>query len=294
MTPVKRSSDHSESGIRMVGAAPFARHSPLVESVGGERSRAAPNFRGFDASQRRLPSLLRQLPRRQARGDFKLMQAPILLPTWLVATSALLAASAVVAALRGIDWRRLRDFEAQAVFAVVLGLSVAARLARIELQPGLDLHLFGASAAALMFGWRFALLGQALAVAIVAALWQRYWLSPLLDFVYTGLVPVLVTTALLDFAQRRFPLHLFVYLLFNAFFAGALAIAIAQVGKLLTLVWLGAYALPTLSENFLLTVPALMFPEGFATGAMLTMVVAYRPQWAATFHDASYLGVAPR
>ncbi len=222
------------------------------------------------------------------------MHPPIVPPTWLVACSALFAANAALAALRGIDWRRMRDFEAQAVFAAVLALSIAARLARIELQPGLDLHLFGASAAALMFGWRFALLAQMLAVAIVAALWQRYWLSPLLDFIYTGLVPVLVTTALLDFAQRRLPLHLFVYLLFNAFFAGALAIAIAQVGKLLTLVWLEAYALPTLSENFLLTVPALMFPEGFATGAMLTMIVAYRPQWAATFHDASYLGVAPR
>lgn len=222
------------------------------------------------------------------------MHPPILLPTVLVATSALLAAAALIAALLGIEWRRMRDFEAQAVFAVVLCLSVAARLARIELQPGLDLHLFGASAAALMFGWRFALIAQAVAVAIVAALWQRYWLSPLLDFVYTGLAPVLITTALLDVAQRRLPLHLFVYLLFNAFFAGALAIAVAQVGKLLTLALLGAYALPTLSENFLLTVPALMFPEGFATGAVLTMVVAYRPQWAATFHDASYLGVAPR
>jgi uncharacterized membrane protein len=241
-----------------------------------------------------LVQLLRQLPRRLAGGGCSLMHPPIVPPTWLVASSALFAASAALAALRGIDWRRMRDFEAQAVFAVVLALSVAARLARIELQPGLDLHLFGASAAALMFGWRFAVLVQVLAVAIVAALWQRYWLSPVLDFVYTGLVPVLITTAMLDFAQRRFPLHLFVYLLFNAFFAGALAIAIAQVGKLLTLVWLGAYALPTLSENFLLTVPALMFPEGFATGAVLTMVVAYRPQWAATFHDASYLGVAPR
>ena len=62
----------------------------------------------------------------------------------------------------------------------------------------------------------------------------------------------------------------------------------------MTLLWLGAYELPTLAENFLLTIPALMFPEGFATGALLTVVVAFRPQWAATFHDASYLGVAPR
>ena len=81
------------------------------------------------------------------------------------------------------------------------------------------------------------------------------------------------------------PLHLFVYLLFNGFFGGALAIALVQLAKLATLLMLGAYALDTLGENFLLTVPALMFPEGFATGALLTMFVAYRPRWVATFHD---------
>ena len=230
----------------------------------------------------------------QVQGVASQMPVAILLPTWLIACAATLSVVALLLALRGIEWRRMRDFEAQAVYVTMLALSIAARLGRIELQPGLDLHLFGASAAALMFGWRFALIGQALAVAVVALVWQRYWLHPALDFVYTGLMPVLVTTALLDFAQRRIRLHLFVYLLFNGFFAGALSIACAQVGKLLTLLWLGAYELPTLAENFLLTIPALMFPEGFATGALLTVVVAFRPQWAATFHDASYLGVAPR
>lgn len=216
---------------------------------------------------------------------------PIEIPGPLAGLASALALLALALALRGIEWSRLRDFEAQAVYAVMCAVAVAARLARIELQPGLDLHLFAASAAALMFGWRFALLQQAAAVTLVAIAWGHFWLHPALDFVLTGLLPVLLTTALLDFAQKRMPLHLFVYLLFNGFFGGALAIACAQVAKLAILWQLGIYDWAVLSENFLLTVPALMFPEAFATGALLTMFVAYRPHWVATFHDASYLGM---
>lgn len=214
----------------------------------------------------------------------------ITLPLWLQIGAWFGVLIALFAALRGIEWRRLADFEAQTVFVGVLLLGMAARMARIELQPGLDLHLFAASMAALMFGWRFALLLQALAVGLVALIWQRWWLDPGLDLLLTGIAPVLLTTALLDLAQRTLPLHLFVYLLFNAFFAGALAIALAQLGKLGLLWALGAYSLDVLAENFLLTIPALMFPEGFATGAVLTLLVAYKPRWVATFHDASYLG----
>jgi uncharacterized membrane protein len=211
------------------------------------------------------------------------------LPLWLNAAAVLMVLAVLLVAVLGIDWRRLRDLEAQSVFFVLLALSVGAHLGRIELQPGLDLHLFGASIAALMLGWRFAALLQTLAVGLVALLWQRYWLSPALDLLITGLLPVLITTALLDFAQRRLPAHLFVYLLFNGFLAGALSITCAHIGKLLILLSLGVFDLDTLGENFLLTVPALMFPEGFATGAVLTLAVAYRPRWVATFHDPSYL-----
>jgi uncharacterized membrane protein len=222
-----------------------------------------------------------------------MMHTGIAMATLPGVIAALLSLAALGLALRGIEWSRLRDVEAQSVFFALLLLSICARLGRIELQPGLDLHLFGASAAALMLGWRFALLLQAAVIAIVALLWQRYWLSPALDFLFTGLLPVLLTTALLDFAQKRMPAHLFVYLLFNAFFAGALSVGCAQLGKLMLLLALSGYDLGTLAENFLLTVPALMFPEGFATGALLTLAVSYRPRWVATFDDDSYLGAAP-
>lgn len=220
------------------------------------------------------------------------LAAAIDLPLPWALLAWLLAALSLGWALSAIDWRRLRDFEAQLAFVGVLALSVAARAGRIELQPGMDLHLFGASIAALMFGWRFALIVQALAVTVVALAWQHWWVNPALDYLITGCVPVLATTALLDLAQRKLPLHLFVYLLLNAFFAGALAIVLAHTGKILLLSMLGAYSGDALVENFVLTLPALMFPEGFATGAVLTFLVAWRPRWVATFHDPSYLGTS--
>ena len=53
---------------------------------------------------------------------------------------------------------------------------------------------------------------------------------------------------------------------------------------------LGVPASERLHDSLLLTIPAMMFAEGFTTGALLTLFVAYRPQWVATFHDADYLG----
>lgn len=35
--------------------------------------------------------------------------------------------------------------------------------------------------------------------------------------------------------------------------------------------------------------PMLMFGEAFLNGAVITLTVAYKPQWVATFHDRWYL-----
>lgn len=39
----------------------------------------------------------------------------------------------------------------------------------------------------------------------------------------------------------------------------------------------------------LLIFPMLMFGEAFVNGAVITLTVAYKPQWVATFHDRWYL-----
>jgi len=51
----------------------------------------------------------------------------------------------------------------------------------------------------------------------------------------------------------------------------------------------GVHPVDTIGNNFLLILPMLMFGEAFLNGAAITLAVAYKPQWVATFHDRWYL-----
>ena len=39
----------------------------------------------------------------------------------------------------------------------------------------------------------------------------------------------------------------------------------------------------------LVAIPLLMFGEAFLNGMVMTLLIAYKPRWVATFHDAWYL-----
>lgn len=212
------------------------------------------------------------------------------MPQSLTLIATLAAAVLLCFALRRAAWQRLADREAQAVFGLAIVALVAMRLMRVELLPGMSVHLLGASIVALMFGWRLALLATALAVGLVAVVQGSQWWPAALEFWISAALPVLWTTAALDWAQRKLPLHFFVYVFVNAFAAGALALAWVQLSRWGMLLALGVPASERLHDSLLLTIPAMMFAEGFTTGALLTLFVAYRPQWVATFHDADYLG----
>ena len=45
----------------------------------------------------------------------------------------------------------------------------------------------------------------------------------------------------------------------------------------------------TTLDQYLLAFVPLMYPEAFLSGAMLSILVVYRPQWVATFDDSRYL-----
>lgn len=196
----------------------------------------------------------------------------------------------LVGALRRLPWGRIRgDRGAQAVLLGGILALLALRLARIELAPGLDLHLIGATIAALVYGWAFGLYATAIATLGAWVLADRLWLDLALDLWLTGALPVLSTTALLDFAWRRLPDHPMIYLYFNACLAAALSIVVAQLGKAAVVWAVGLAAAERAVENFVLTLPAMMFAEAFLTGGTLIVLVSWRPRWVATFHDARYL-----
>ena len=104
-----------------------------------------------------------------------------------------------------------------------------------------------------------------------------------------GIVPILVTRVFLYICQRRLPHNFFVYIFVNAFLAGGLSILMAGLASAFIQQQAGVHPADTIGDNFLLILPMLMFGEAFLNGALITLAVAYKPQWVATLHDRWYL-----
>jgi uncharacterized membrane protein len=106
---------------------------------------------------------------------------------------------------------------------------------------------------------------------------------------FMGVLPVLLTRVSLYACQRWLPHNYFIYVLVNGFLTGALSILLAGVASAGVQYFSGVQPDDTISPNFIQILPLLMFGEGFINGGVITLVVAYRPQWIATFYDRWYL-----
>jgi uncharacterized membrane protein len=188
-----------------------------------------------------------------------------------------------------LPWRRIADTEAAVIFVAVVAVLVAMRFATVALLPGLSLHFLGVALSVLMFGWSFGLIALALATAITALLGGDVWLGLPHEFLFGAALPAIAVWGLYLLSRRGWGRNPFVYFLAVAFGGGAISIAVAQGGKAL-LMWLGGDASnDSIWLNYLVTMPAMMFAEGFLTGGAMTILSMYRPRWVATFDDEFYL-----
>ncbi|MFO1218133.1 MAG: hypothetical protein U1E89_07165 [Burkholderiaceae bacterium] len=145
--------------------------------------------------------------------------------------------------------------------------------------------LSGASLLVLLAGWPLAvpaLAAAAVVAVLVGALPAELALHRL---VWLGFVPASLALALGAAVRRWLPHHLFVYIFARGFFGTLLATAAAgwlalwqqgaavgfSAGDLLVGRWLAAWA------------------EAIVTGMLVSIFVAFRPQWLATYSDALYL-----
>lgn len=207
---------------------------------------------------------------------------------WLGPCAVMLAAIVLDLALHA-PWRSLRDGQRLNLWlGSVVALLVLWRI-HAGLRPGLDFHVLGASACALMFGAR---LGWA-AIAIVqvgsAAVGGLEWSSLPLNLLVMGMTPVGVTTLVLRAVERWLPSHFFVYIFASAFFGAALGMIATGCVACALLAATGRYALPTLLSEVLPWYLLMAWAEAFLTGATITLMVVYRPGWVATFDDQRYL-----
>ena len=201
----------------------------------------------------------------------------------------LLHAVLMLLAMLTAPWSKIRDNEAQHIFlATVVAVSLL-WVMRGGIQAGLQVHLLGMTLLCLMFEWQFALLAASLVVAFNSwqgvAGWEAFGLNALL----MGALPILFTRGLLYLSQRHLPHNYFIYVFINAFLAGALSILLAGGASAWLQYAAGVQTANSIVNDFLIILPMLMFGEGFINGGVMSLVVAYRPQWVATFHDRWYL-----
>ena len=141
----------------------------------------------------------------------------------------------------------------------------------------------------LLVGPPLALAGTAVAVAVNIAVRDGIWMNAALAWLTMGMVPVAVTWLILRLAERALPANFFVYVFVVTFFGAAISLVAAGLAgaALLTL----ALGLPTelVFGEYVPYLLYLAFGEATLTGMLLTLAVAYRPQWVATFDDARYL-----
>lgn len=186
-------------------------------------------------------------------------------------------------------WSRIADAESFWVYGVAIAALVAMRFAVVALMPGLELHFLGVAIAVLMFGWSFGIYALAIATLATYALGGNVWVGLAWEFVLGAACPAAAVWLLYSATRVFLPRNPFIYFLVVAFGGGMLSLLVAQLGKA-SFLWLtDAFATKGAFESFVLTLPAMMFAEGFLAGGALTIFAMYRPRWVATFDDDFYL-----
>ena len=195
----------------------------------------------------------------------------------------LATALAVALALR--PWRLLHG---GALLSPLLGVLVILpwlwALPRLHSMP-VQLQLSGACAATLMLGWPLAI--PALAVVSVLGGWiaPAEWEVLVSQALWQGVLPATMALLLGALIRRYAGTHPFVYILGRAF-AGTV------------LCTFGAETLSQLAGHDILHVGLglsmvarwlVVWGDGFMTGLLAAIFVAFRPQWLATWSDRLYL-----
>jgi len=210
------------------------------------------------------------------------------LPYWATILTWMLAV--VLSAIAGA-WHKPRPQTPQnelITWPVLLSTALALTLMRYfntATLNGVMLHFMGATIATSMLGAANACRVMAL-VSLSGWLQGAFWYNWAADFLVTGLLPIAVSSVVSGTAKRWLPRNIFSYVMFNAFFAAALAMAASVLCKAAAAALLGDHSS---AMAYLAATPLLMFAEAFFAGVTMVLIVVYRPQWCISFDDRLYL-----
>ena len=204
------------------------------------------------------------------------------LPGYLLAVAALVYAllRARLPALPG-------DSRGQHIF---LGTFVAVAVLwsiRAFGTTSLEIHVLGATAAALVLGAPRALLATAAAQALVAFRGEFLPDTAVVSWLFSGFLPVLVTDGIRRLTERYLPRHLFIYIFVICFAGAGVALGVSHI---LAGLVLGTPAQEAMPQGGLSLFVLMAFPEAFVNGMVMTMLVVYHPDWVETWDDRTLGG----
>lgn len=212
-------------------------------------------------------------------------------PAWHWLALALCVAVAVRVFAR-VPWKHLTQASHSSQRNLLFGFAVSLALMwsmKAGVHPGLNLHLLGAMAATLCLGAPLALLALALALSGIALNGEIAWTAWPINYVLMAIVPVVTASALKYFVESKLPPHFFIFVFVLTFVGSALTILIQGVVAVVALVLSGAYEWNFLLSEYLPYFMLIGFSEAWLSGAIVTLLVVYRPEWVAAFDDRRYL-----
>ena len=196
---------------------------------------------------------------------------------------------AVAVAIWRAPWYHLRETASlNILLAMIVGIMVVWTL-KAGFAPGLSIHLLGTTLLTLMFGWAFAILGIIVVIGAHMLYAGSGWVELPMDALLLGLLPAFVSFTVFRFVDTHLPNNFFIYIFLVAFFGAGLAAASVVFVTSIVHITSGAYTAAEVWHDYTRYVPLVMFPESFITGMLMTLFVAYRPEWVSTFDDSRYL-----
>ena len=182
-------------------------------------------------------------------------------------------------------WRQLAHAELWTpLLASLVLLPWLWALPRLHAMP-LQLQLSGAVLVLLCLGWPLTV-WVLLAVSLISDGLAAQPLDGLVhDLFWLGMLPATLALGLGAALRRWLPHHPFIYILGRGFLGTALCLFAARALQTLT-----GSAHTEVSTGLTLVAQWLMaWADAFLTGLMTAILVAFRPQWLATWSDGLYL-----
>lgn len=217
------------------------------------------------------------------------LPAQLFTSDWWLLTDFLFAGFIFFAA-RQAPWRAVLDnsIMVNALVALTLGAFLFWQL-NAGIRAGFNFHILGATLFMLMFGWQVASIALTL---VMAATWLRAgmdWTTLGMNGLLMITIPVIFSAWLLHFSQRNLPKNLFLFVLWNGFICGALAVALNTFAATLLLLLLSKYNWAEVQHHYLLISPIIMLTEAFITGMLITAFTVFQPRAVMHFSDAEYI-----